>query len=308
MRSASSLYRLYAILAFAASAALAGTVWAVVRVTSFRPESVTVLLEACRQSLLPHLGLEHILIVISVGLGIAVVLRGTRSAVCHYRADRRTVARVAVVGRLEAANSVRLVADSGPQAFCAGLLRPRVYISTGAVALLSADELAAVIEHESHHAARRDPLRLLIAQVVGDGFFFLPALRHLRTRYAALAELAADEAAIRRLGGPQPLASAMLAFGERSSGAVVGFSAERVDHLLGLGPRWQLSPAMLLWMFVTVTGLAGAALFLVRSTEAAEVNGGALFVQSILLVLLATGIVSGARTLRSVHGDRRSDR
>lgn len=307
MRSASSLYRLYAILAFAASAALAGTVWAVVRVTSFRPESVTVLLEACRQSLLPHLGLEHVLIVISVGLGIAVVLRGTRSAVCHYRADRRTVARVAVVGKLEAANSVRLVADSGPQAFCAGLLRPRVYISTGAVALLSANELAAVIEHESHHAARRDPLRLLIAQVVGDAFFFLPALRHLRTRYAALAELAADEAAIRRLGGP-PLASAMLAFGERSSGAVVGFSAERVDHLLGVGPRWQLSPAMLLWMFVAVTGLAGAALFLMRTTEAAEVNGSALFVQSIVLVLLATGLMSGARTLRSVHGDRRSDR
>jgi Zn-dependent protease with chaperone function len=307
MRSARSLYRLYASLAFAASAALAVTVWAVARVTSFQPEPVTVLLEACRRSLLPHLGFEHVLILISGGVGMAVVLRGTRSAIRHCLAARRTVARVAVVSTMDAATAVRLVADPSPQAFCAGLLRPRVYISTGAVALLSADELAAVVEHESHHAARRDPLRLLTAQVVGDAFFFLPALRHLRTRYAALAELAADEAAIRRLGGPQPLASAMLAFGEQSSGAVVGFSAERVDHLLGVGPRWKLSLAMLLWMFVAVAGLVGAALLLIRTTEAAEVHGRALLVQSILLVSLATGILSGARRLRSVHGERRSD-
>lgn len=308
VRSARTLYRLYAALAIAAVGAVLGAALAVARATSFRPEPMTRLLEVCRRSLLPHLGLSHVLILLGGALAVTVLIRATLSAVRHCRAARRAVRRVAVVRHLDGSSPVRVIADSSPQAFCAGILRPRVHVSTGALAVLSTSELAAVVEHELHHAARRDPLRLLIAQVVSDAFFFLPALRQLRSRYAALAELAADEAAVRRLGGPQPLASAMLAFGEQPTGAVVGFSAERIDHLLGASPRWDVSRSMLAWMLVTVSALAAATLLLVRSTQAAEVNATMLLLQSCFVVILASPALAGARGLRALHAKRSDHR
>lgn len=53
-------------------------------------------------------------------------------------------------------------AHESPDAFCAGLLRPRVYLSSTAVESVEDSELAAVIEHESHHCRRCDPLRILL--------------------------------------------------------------------------------------------------------------------------------------------------
>ena len=60
---------------------------------------------------------------------------------------------------------VNVVNDSSPEAFCAGFLRPRVYVSRGAVELLTPDELRAVLQHEHHHWRMRDPLRLASARV-----------------------------------------------------------------------------------------------------------------------------------------------
>ena len=83
-----------------------------------------------------------------------------------------------------------------PLAFCSGLLRPRVFVSEGTLERLGEDELAAVVEHEAHHAARRDPLRILIARAIGDAY----SLGALGRREQALSELAADDAAVRSRG------------------------------------------------------------------------------------------------------------
>ena len=72
---------------------------------------------------------------------------------------------------------------------------------------LSEDALAAVVEHEAHHASRRDPLRILIARAIGEAY----SLSALPRREQALSELAADAAAVRRRGAA-PLAAALLAF------------------------------------------------------------------------------------------------
>ena len=82
-----------------------------------------------------------------------------------------------------------------------GLLRPRVYVSTGALERLGEAELAAVVAHEAHHAARRDPLRILVARAIGDAY----SLGALPRREQALAELAADAAVVRSRGAA-PLA------------------------------------------------------------------------------------------------------
>ena len=135
-----------------------------------------------------------------------------------------------------------LVEEAQPQAFCAGFLRPRVFLSTGALRHLGQDELGAVLAHEEHHRARRDPLRIALARVFSHAFFFLPVLRRLSDRYCAMAELAADDAAARvSRGGGATLASALLSFSASAhpQGAV-GIAPERVDHLLGRTPSWRL--------------------------------------------------------------------
>src|SRR5207237_9218309 len=93
-----------------------------------------------------------------------------------------------------------VIADEQPRAFCAGLLRPRVYVSSGAVALLDEAALRAVLAHERHHARRWDPLRLAIARVIARALFFVPGLAELVRRQRAIAEVRADE----RAGGCTP--------------------------------------------------------------------------------------------------------
>ena len=126
-----------------------------------------------------------------------------------------------------------VIDEPQPAAFCAGLLRPRVYVSSATVELLDEGALEAVLEHERQHARRRDPLRLAACRVIARGLFFVPGLNKLSGHYRALAELAADEAAVGSDGSNRPaVARAMLGFagGEHSAG---GIDPDRVDYLLG---------------------------------------------------------------------------
>ena len=154
---------------------------------------------------------------------VLALARALRCVGRGVAAHRRVLARMPVLEqRRIAGRSVAIVPGGRPLAFCAGLLRPRVYVSSGAVERLSADALAAVVEHEAHHAARRDPLRILVARAIGEAY----SLTALPRREQALAELAADAAAVRRRGAG-PLAAALLAFDASD------VAPERVDRLAG---------------------------------------------------------------------------
>lgn len=157
-------------------------------------------------------------------------------------ADRvqRLFDRLEVVGQLEGHPSVKVIADPRPQAFCAGYLRPTVYISRRALELLTEAELNAVLAHECHHRQVRDPLRFACGRILAQALFFVPVLRSLSERYADLAELNADRAAIRASAGrPAPLASALLVFDAGAPPGVSGISSQRVDVLLGNPVRWR---------------------------------------------------------------------
>jgi hypothetical protein len=187
-------------------------------------------------------------------LGAAIVLTGVRAAVRLERARRALLRSLPVTGSFRGQAGTLLVDDSAPLAFCTGYLRPRVYISRGAVARLPEDELRAVLAHEDEHRRRRDPLRQACARVLCDALFFLPVLRALRDSSAALAELLADDAAVAVCDGdPAPLANAMLLFGGDPQHGVVGIAPERVDRLMGLEYTWR-APFLL-----AVTSLAGTA-------------------------------------------------
>jgi Zn-dependent protease with chaperone function len=168
-------------------------------------------------------------------IGMSAIAVAVRAGLRQRAAYRRFLAQLAVVGHLNESD-VLVIDDPHPQAFCAGYLRPRVYISEAALNVLGDAELQAVLAHEHHHLRVRDPLRLACGRILSQALFFLPALRALFGRYSDVAELNADGAAVReRAGGRAALASALLAFD--ASGA--GISPERVDSLLGQSIGWR---------------------------------------------------------------------
>ncbi len=252
----------------------------------------------------PVVNLAAVVVLVLAGVGAVVVclaLRGTWRELLRSRRFTR-VLRKRVVGRL---GDGWVFEDEQAQAFCAGVLRPRVYVSTGAVRVLAEAELRAVLAHERHHRDQRDPLRIALGRVVARALFFMPVLARLHGRYCGIAELAADDAAVRADGGcPSALASAMLVFEEATQPtASVGIASERVDHLLG---RDAPSPLPFAPMAIA---LASAALI---ALSAWQLGGAALARATFNLPLLSTqpcivmlALIPGAAGAVAVHRLRR---
>jgi hypothetical protein len=250
MRSARQLYLLHLVLGGVGAGLVGGAAFAVLAGTSPGLPSAAEISEAC-DSWLGAGGPAALLGLGITSLALTVIGLGVRSARRQLRSSRNYLAALPVSDEeiLVKGAPCRVVEGAEPQAFCAGHLRPRIYVSEGALEQLSNAELAAVVAHERHHLRSRDPLRLLIAKAMADSLFFLPILRRMNDRYRALGELAADEAAVKTLHGPAPLASALLKFSEPepSPAAVVGIDPERVDHLMGdaRASRWRLPRRLL---------------------------------------------------------------
>jgi len=251
---------------------------------------------ACRQ-FVRAASVPAMLVTALASIGTASGVLALRTVVRHHRAQRRLMRRLDVLDVLRVgAMTAQIFVDVRPQAFCAGLVRPRVYLSSGAVHVLDCHELDAVLAHEAHHATRRDPLRILLARLLRDALFFLPIMRHVADRYGALAEMAADEAAVRHCGDRAALASAMLTFDERAPAGTVGIAPERVDHLLGQPPRWQLSLSLLAAGIVTLAAVAALGV----ATASAVPTGGistAVLVAQICMFAMAVAPMLGGATL-----------
>jgi Zn-dependent protease with chaperone function len=300
---ARGIYCLQLVVGVLGAAATALGLFVALTALSLRAPSVGALARACGTFVLPHVTVASML-VLGLGSGaFAVLLLAARSAMRQLRASRRVLADLRLLGPTPAcpAETV-LFADRQPLVFCAGLLRPRVYVSDGTLVALARDELDAVLAHEAHHVRYRDPLRIFFARVLSDALFFLPVLRRLSERYAMLAELAADAAAVRRANDPGPLASALLAFENGASPAVVGIAPERVDQLLGDRPRWELPGALLAWAVVVVGALVVVAL---RTADATAHTAMSLPLMAAQLCMLTMAVVPPLLGAGALLGSRR---
>ncbi|MDO8209523.1 M48 family metalloprotease [Conexibacter sp. CPCC 206217] len=214
------------------------------------------------EPLLVHLLLEWPLVTALALLVGVVSVRTLGVLLAHARARVRlrpllAAAQPRIVGGI----AVAVLDDARPAAFCAGLLHPRVYVTSGALAAFGTDgdagdagvggarcegggrgcpePLHALLAHEAAHARRRDPLRRLGGEVVARGLFFLPVLRPLSARQAAVAELRADAAAVAACDGDvRPLANALLTF-EQAQRSPLRIDPERVDSLAGVQRPWR---------------------------------------------------------------------
>ena len=252
--------------------------------------------------------------VLLFGLGMfaaAVIATAVRAAWRQISAHRRFAAVLEPVEFLDRDPRVGVIRDPRPQAFCAGYLRPAVYVSRRTVELLGDAELDAVLAHEHHHRRVRDPLRIACGRVLSEALFFLPVLKPLCDRYADVAELSADRAAVRASAGREaPLASALLAFDETAPPGTSGISPERVDSLLGQPTRWRL-PAWLLAGSVAALAALTVVIWLISESARAHATFNLPIVSSrpclvIMSIVPAAGCVRVlTRLVRSRDTDRR---
>lgn len=196
---------------------------------------------------------------------LRIQVRATRSLAGRVRARAMPVpdalAQAAV--RTGLAGRVDILDDDEPFSFAYGLFRPRVVVSRGLFESTEADELLAVLEHERYHVRQLDPLKVVVARAASAAYFFLPALRGLRSRYAAASELAADRRAM-RTSGKRALAGALYRavrgpdWNELTTAAAIGgpeFLDARVSQIES-GEEPDIAPVSRGQAAVTVAALA----------------------------------------------------
>jgi len=152
-----------------------------------------------------------------------------------------------IVARVQAHGHVVVTTDKAVYAFCSGIIRPRIYLSYGLLDLLTEDEIEAVVRHELHHVARRDPLRFFVSQLARQLAALFPVLVTMDDWVRVRAELAADRAALSAVSF-ETLASALIKVARAAPVAehraiLAGFTATdaRVAALLGRPVRIPLN-------------------------------------------------------------------
>ncbi len=221
----------------------------------------------------PHLCLVHavgaleapgalLLCIALAGLTIGLV-----KAAARVRRTRLFLARLGQPATRATDGGVVYLRASRPFSFVAGLLHPRIYLSTGLTQTLAPDQIEIVLAHERTHQARRDPLRRAAAEA-----FSLalppPIRRAILDELALASEQVCDEAAaalddrlavaetlvaVERLAEPArpPALAALPAFGDSTIAARVHslLEAPRVDRSWRAG-RKIAAAAMLagLWL------------------------------------------------------------
>lgn len=246
----------------------------------------------------PAANLAAIVILGLALLGAVVVARAIAGVVREVVASQRLARRLAAARPLSGTDAL-VIDGERPRAFCAGLVRPRVYVTAGALAILDDRALEAVLGHERHHAQRRDPLTLAAGRVLARALFFLPGLTELSRRREAMAEIAADESAV--APGPElrsALARAMLSFtDDPGADAGVGIDPLRVDSLLGEPPRWRF-PTVLVLTAVGLIGVLAAAAVLAGREAAGSASLAPPFLSAqpcvVVLALIPAGSLLAA--------------
>lgn len=145
---------------------------------------------------------------------------------------------------------LRVLDGARPLVYCVPGRSPRVVLSQGALEVLDAAQLDAVLRHEQAHLRHRH-------DVVLESFtaFHEAVPRPLRSRepldaVRLLLEMVADDAARRRCG-PAPLRAAL----ERLGAAADGTEPERHRRIGRLGPAGDRSPALTILVAALALGL-----------------------------------------------------
>lgn len=111
--------------------------------------------------------------------------------------------------KLELIGKTYLVESEKQFAFCLGIRRQKIYVSTGLLTILTTQEMEAVLRHEQYHLNNRDTFTMLIASISESLLPFFPLISDLLHNYRIEREIKADTEAIRGLGSEKPLVTVL---------------------------------------------------------------------------------------------------
>ena len=197
--------------------------------------------------------------------------RGTLQSAGRFRerGRRRTVA----------GYDVLLVEDVRPFALSLPRRHGGIVVSTGAVNLLDAEELQAVLAHEHAHLRQRHHLITALVDGLTTRLRWVPLLGAATDAFGHYLEIAADDHA-RRVAGTPALASALLVLGQTTrpeieesrsgdrptivaaAGVLHALGPDRIRHLVqpGHGTTGLLATVSGVGSLLTMTALAGTVL------------------------------------------------
>jgi Zn-dependent protease with chaperone function len=150
---------------------------------------------------------------VGIGLAASILIHSALTGVVRLGAARRDALRHAqvarLVGRQVPALGATVMDHPHPMAYCLGGRQPTVVLTTGALEVLDADQLTAVLAHERAHLSGHHHLLMTLARVGRLVLPFVPLLRVADEEVARLAELHADDEAARACDS-RPLATALV--------------------------------------------------------------------------------------------------
>jgi beta-lactamase regulating signal transducer with metallopeptidase domain len=145
---------------------------------------------------------------LALGLcGIALAGLGTVNALLALRRASAKIAEWLIEAKVVDGGAVPVLRISAarPALTAAGILHPRVLISSAAEFLLSEKELKPALRHELVHVRRRDNLKKLVLR-----FVQFPGMAGLETAWLEATEMAADDAAVSNCEEALDLAAALI--------------------------------------------------------------------------------------------------
>jgi Zn-dependent protease with chaperone function len=200
----------------------------------------------------------------TLSLTLAAVVVGrvigcvTRSAWIARSGRIRERRQLALLARRDPRLDVTVVDHAVCAAYCVPGRRGQVVVTSATLAALDDAELAAVLHHERAHLRGRHHVATLAASALRAAFPFVPALRAADEEIGRLAEMLADDAAVRHTGR-RALASALVrvAEGATPTGALGagGHTAVRRLHRLAT-PVAPLGRGRVLATTATLAALA----------------------------------------------------
>jgi Zn-dependent protease with chaperone function len=217
------------------------------------------------RSALYELGVTAVALAVTVAAALALWRYGRRV----QRAGRRSRehAEVALVaGRALAGTGAVVLDDPRPAAYCvpgrvlAGT--GPIVLTSGALAVLDAPQLAAVLAHERAHLAARHHAIVTATRGLTAAFPAVPLFTRGAAAVARLTEMSADDAAARR-AGRGPVAAALLAIA--TGKAVPGVALSAADLAVPARVERMIQPTRPLFRLTVAVALAAvlAALVLV---------------------------------------------
>jgi len=164
-------------------------------------------------------------------LGVGLVTAG--------RDRRRLLNALTLIARRHEGCDALVVDDSAAVAYCLPGRREQIVLTSGVLAALDDDQLAAVLAHERAHLRERHDLVLTATAALQRAFPRVRAFRDAHTATTRLIEMLADDVAARR-NDRLTIATALVRLAEASTpaatlGAGGSASVARVRRLLGPG-------------------------------------------------------------------------